>query len=142
MGQILAGRLHGLVMQRGLKSRKKKKASRIIWMSTNQFHSTSWRMMITTLWRWYICPHLFLSTFHFCFQVKLLNVTTFNVGFYFCHQGPISTSMYLYVNGKWRQNPILKWILPDDLCFRFNIDLIIILQGLHLLGMERNSASV
>ena len=47
----------------------------------------------------YLSP-LISFHFHFCFQVKLLNVTTFNVGFYFCHQGPNSTSMYLYVNGK------------------------------------------
>ena len=46
-------------------------------------------------------PTYFFPLFTFVFQIKLLNVTTFNVGFYFCHQGPISASMYLYVNGIW-----------------------------------------
>ena len=48
--------------------------------------------------------------------------------------------MYLYVNGRQTQNQSLN----DEYAFffRFYIDLIIILQGFHLLGMEANSASM
>ena len=37
----------------------------------------------------------------------IFNVTTFNVGFYYCHQGLLNSSIYLYVNGKLMQNPTL-----------------------------------
>lgn len=137
MGRGLEVRSHGPVTQRGLRSRKKKKKLRILWMLTNQSHSKFWRMMILALLRWY--DTYVAASFSFAFQVKIFNVTTFNVGFYFCHQGPISASIYLFVNGSQTQNQPWYEYAP---CFRFYIDLIIILQGFHLLGMEGNSASV